>query len=320
MIYQEKFDLNTTSAEYFSQQIDILIIGLRDDRSRDERCNHVRNSLKQFKGSIFYLGTNETAESFEYEVKDENNSLLDKQNGLTLIPGLKKFLANQSISTSSVCIDITCLSQPILFLLVKIFLSEIKPKRLFASYTEPKKYLKVNKVLTDDEEFELYDGIVGCNYSVPGFSKINRNDNEMLVAPFGFERQRLISIYENVEPKGGLIPILGFPSFVPGWDLTALYMNYKVLSDAESEQKIKLCDASCPFGIYELLKLINSIYSQDFRLLLAPLGTRPHALGMAIFATKYKDCHLIYDFPIEKNFRSEKVLKSSMYHLSGFID
>lgn len=320
MIYQEKFDLDASSSDYFSSQIDILICGLRDDNTRDERCSHVRKELAGFKGTVLNLGTNETAEVFEYEIKDWQNSVLDKQSGLTLIPGLKKFLSLQDIPNSSVCIDITCLSQPILFLLIKILLSEIKPKRLFASYTEPKRYLKVNRVLTDDEEFDLYDEIIGCNYSVPGFAKINRNDNEMLVAPFGFERQRLLSIYENVEPRGGLIPILGFPSFVPGWDLTALYMNYKVLSDAEAEQKVRYCEASSPFGIFNLLKDIYDTYGQDYRILLAPLGTRPHALGSAIFATKYRDCHLIYDFPVEKNFRSESVLKSNIYHLSHFID
>jgi hypothetical protein len=320
MIYQEKFDLDSSSSEYFSNQIDILVCGLREDASRDERCNFVKEQLSNFKGIILFFGTNESAETFEYEVRDHENNVIDKQNNLTLIPGLKKFLANQNIHSSRVCIDITCLSQPILFLLIKLFLSEIKPKRLYASYTEPKKYLKVSRVLTDDEEFALYDQIVGCNYSVPGFSKINRNSNELLVAPFGFERQRLISMYENVEPKGGLIPILGFPSFIPGWDLTALYMNYKVLSDAESEQKIKFCEAASPFGIFNVLKDIYDTYSSDFRILLAPLGTRPHALGIAIFATKYKESHLIYDFPVEKTFRSEKVLKSSIFHLSNFID
>lgn len=320
MIYQEKFDLDQSSATYFSSQIDVLICGLRDDAARDERFNYVRQSLTGFRGMIFNLGTNESAELFEYEVRDWKNEVLDKQDNLTLIPGLKKFLSLQNISGSSVCIDITCLSQPIIFLLVKLLLSEVKPKRLFASYTEPRKYLRVSQVLTDDEEFDLYEEIKGCNYSVPGFSKINRNKDELLVAPFGFERQRLISIYENVEPRGGLIPILGFPSFVPGWDLTALYMNYKVISDADSEQKIKFCEASSPFGIFSLLKTLYDNYSAKYRILLAPLGTRPHALGAAIFATKFRECHLIYDFPIEKKFRSESILKSSIYHLSNFID
>jgi hypothetical protein len=320
MIYQEKFELNQNSADYFSDQFDLMIMGLKKDSSRDERCSHVKAMLKGFRGGLIYLGTNDSAEEFEYEVRDYQDNLLDKQQNLTLIPGLKRFLQMQSISDHSVCIDITCLSHPILFLLIKTFLSEIKPRKLFACYTEPKKYLKTSRVLTDEEEFDLYDEIVGCNYSVPGFSKINRNENELLIAPFGFERQRLISIYENVEPKGGLIPILGFPSFVPGWDLTALYMNYKVLSDAESEQKIRSCDASCPFEMYEQLAEVYKIYSKDFRLLLAPLGTRPHALGIAIFATKHRECHLIYDFPVEKDYRSESVLKSNIYHLSNYIE
>jgi len=320
MIYQQKFDLDEYSSEYFAEEIEILICGLREDSANDERCKYVHRQLKGFKGAIFYLRTNESAESLEYEVRDASNNLLEKQDNLTLIPDLKKFLNLKNINSYSVCIDITCLSQPILFLLIKLLLSETKPKKLFASYTEPKKYMKMSRVLSDEEEFDLYEQIVGNNYSVPGFSKINRNDNEILVAPFGFERQRLISVFENVEPKGGLIPILGFPSFVPGWDLTALYMNYKVLSDAESEQKVRFAEAASPFGIYKVLKDIHNTYSSDFNLLLAPLGTRPHALGIAIFATKHRNCHLIYDFPVEKVFRSEKVLKSSIYHLSQFIE
>jgi hypothetical protein len=72
MIYQEKFDLDSSSSEYFSNQIDILVCGLREDASRDERCNYVREQLKKFKGTILFFGTNESAEAFEYEVRDLN--------------------------------------------------------------------------------------------------------------------------------------------------------------------------------------------------------------------------------------------------------
>lgn len=319
MIYQEKFNLDNKTAEYFSAEIDILVCGFRKDSDKDERFDHVKKLLTKFKGLIFYLGTDENAESLDFSIISSNGDLVDTQYGLNLIPDLRKFLNANNVEKSSICIDITCLQQPILFLLIKLLLSDVKPKKLYAAYTEPKRYKKLQHLGSEDEEFELYERIVGCNYSVPGFAKINREDKELLVAPFGFERQRLISIYESVEPKGGLIPILGFPSFVPGWNLTALYMNYKVLADSESEQKIRYCEASSPFGVYKLLEELYEIYSGDFKILLAPLGTRPHSLGAAIFATKHRQCHLIYDFPVEKTFRSEDILKANMYHLSNFL-
>jgi hypothetical protein len=320
MIYQEKFNLNNSNAPYFSQQVDVLICGLRADSEKDDRYNHVKRSLNDFKGKVIYFSTDEDANSLNYEIKKDNGDIIDKQDGLSLIPDLRKFLKQNKVDANSICIDITCLAQPILFLLVKIFLAEIKPKKLFAAYTEPKKYKKNHHLITEDEEFELYEKIIGCNYSVPGFAKINREEKEMLIAPFGFERQRLISIFESVEPKGGLIPILGFPSFVPGWNLTALYMNYKVISDAESEQQIRFCEASSPFGLYRLLKELYDLYGSDYKLLIAPLGTRPHSLGAALFATKYRQCHLIYDFPVEKIFRSEDILKADIYNLTTYIE
>jgi hypothetical protein len=320
VIFQEKYTLDHNTSGYFSTQFNLLICGLRDAKGADVRCNYIKDTLSGYRGKTFYLETDEMAESFGFVIKNEGGNIIDKQEGLHLIPDLRRFLKINKVENCSVCIDITCLQQPILFLLVKLLLTESKPRRLFAAYTEPKKYKKVQHLATEDEEFELYERIVGCNYSVPGFAKINREAEELLVAPFGFERQRLISIYESVEPRGGLIPILGFPSFVPGWNLTALYMNYKVLSDSGAEQQIRFCEASSPFGLYDLLKEIFKIYSTRYRILLAPLGTRPHSLGAALFATKNQSCHLIYDFPVEKMYRSEDVLKADIYHLTSFIE
>ncbi len=319
MILHEKFDLDNNSSEYFSSQIDFLICGFRSDIEADDRAKHVP-TLINHNGDTYFFNTDENANDLSYVIKDKEGTIIDKQENLSLIPDLRKILKDNNANQASICIDITSLKQPILFLLIKLLLSEIKPKRLFAAYTAPKEYKKVNHINVGEEEYELYDRIVGCNYSLPGFAKINRNDNELLVTPFGFERQRLLSLYENVEPKGGLIPILGYPPVIPGWNLTALYMNYNVLSDSSSEGRIEHCDAACPFELYEILTKIYNNYADDYKILIAPLGTRPHSLGCVLFASLHQQqCHLIYDFPIEKAFRSMGVLKSYIYHLSNYI-
>lgn len=211
----------------------------------------------------------------------------------------------------------------LIFNLMKIFIKELKPRNLFATYTEPILYNKIinekNSFCFDDEEFDLYDEILGLNYSINGFSEIKRVEDDLLIASLGFERQRLLALYEKFEPKGGLIPIIGFPAFKPGWNITSLNMNYKVLEDANAEGYIETCESSSPFDIY---KKINEIYnrkSDKYNILIAPFGTRPHCLGATIFALKHKGCQLIYDFPVEKVFRSIGVDKTYLYVLSTYL-
>ena len=64
MVYQEKFELNNISASYFADEIDILITGIREDGNI--RNNYVLNTLKGFKGLVFCLQTDDSAQKFTY--------------------------------------------------------------------------------------------------------------------------------------------------------------------------------------------------------------------------------------------------------------
>ena len=46
---------------------------------------------------------------------------------------------------------------------------------------------------------------------------------------------------------------------------------------------------------------------------------RGHIVWSAIFVAKNPSAFLIYDFPIEKHYRSEKILKANIYHISKYI-
>ncbi len=119
--------------------------------------------------------------------------------------------------------------------------------------------------------------------------------------------------------RSKLIPIVGFPSFVPGWNLTAIKMNFMVLRSSESFGYIENCEASSPFEIYKLLEDIFHMHVSDYDIYVSPLGTRPHCLGAALFASNFSSSYLIYDFPVEKKFRSQNVLKANFYNLTKFI-
>lgn len=317
MSYQEKFDITPQNASYFSKQFDILITGWRD--KDDDRHNNLKNILTGFKGLIYSFDTCENAQKFHYKIETHDGDLIKEVEGKTLIPDLEKFLRENNLSGSNLCVDITTLQQGILFLLTKLLINRVKPARFFAAYTEPTEYKK-RKIseLGENEEFDLYDKIVGCRNPVPGFIKPQSSRNIMLIAPMGFDSQRLQTIYEDIKPKR-ILPVIGFPSFVPGWNLTAIKMNYLVLKGAECFDMVETCEAASPFEMFKLLEKEFHRHTHNFDIYISPLGTRPHCLGAALFVSRYSSAYLIYDFPVEKKYRSESVLKTNIYNVSKFI-
>ncbi len=328
MEYQDKFEINKTNGAYFGSKVDILILGgarIENDRN----CQSTSLFADGFKGIIIYFETNKEQNNFSMTLVNKENTIIEKLDNKLITPGLRRFfkqhfIFNQyKIYNSNICIDITSLPHILIFSLFKVFVKEIKPKNLFAAYTEPDSYIKLNSERNnsciDDEEFDLYEEILGLNYSIEGFSKIKRVADDLLIASLGFERQRLLALFEKVEPRGGLIPIIGFPSFKPGWNITALNMNYKVIEDANSEGYIETCESSSPFEIYSRLKSIYNQKSDNYNIMIAPFGTRPNCLGATIFALRHKGCQLVFDFPVEKNYRSNGLSKTYFYILSSFL-
>ena len=319
MKFQDKYLLDIQNSQLFASKTDLLIYERRE--SMRERSEHVLSLFKpNYNGNYLVFSTNRTQENFSFQLLDNSLNVLLTGNELALVPNLRLLFNSIDTSKYNVCVDITTLSHSLIFLITKIFIKEVTPKNLFMTYTEPKNYIKINNPCFDDEEYDLYDEILGMNYSVPGFSRIRKKDNEIIIAAIGFERQRLLAIHEKFEPKNGLVPVIGFPSFKVGWNLTSLMMNYKVIEDSHSEQSIISCDAASPFDFYNVLKEQYEIYSNDCTLLIAPFGTRPHCLGGAIFAANHPNTHLIYDFPVEKNYRSTAVNKCHLYVISRLLE
>lgn len=317
MIYQEKFELSSQNAGYFGEQFDVIFIGTRE--KPDKRHENFLAKLSNFKGRVISLQTCENAQKLKYRICDFQGKLVDEKSELCLIPDLSKLLKKCDTTSARVCVDITTLQQGILFLLVQLLLREIRPATFFAAYTEPDDYKKKNKeILNEPEEYDLYERIIGSSIAVPGFNKRQGQNEVLLIAQLGFDSQRLQTIYESLKPSH-VIPIVGFPSFKPGWNLSAIKMNYLVLKGAECIDMIKPCEAASPFQMVNLLKEEFNRYSNSFDIYIIPLGTRPHCLGTAIFATLYPTVYLIYDFPVEKNYRSENVLKTNLYNLTKYI-
>lgn len=317
MNYQEKFDLTIENSQYFSNQFNILITGSRNNT--DERHFYIKDTLGDFKGLIYSFDICDNVDRFHYSIETNDGTIIEDVRDKSLIPDLQILLRSKGFEGSNVCIDITTLKQGVLFLLIQLFLKHIKPARLFAAYTEPKNYKKrLQATIGETEEFDLYEKIMGSSIGVPGFIKKQGAKDILLIAPMGFDCQRLQTIYENLKPKK-IIPIVGFPSFSPGWNITAIKMNYMILKSADCIDAVRPCESASPFELVELLTEEFHRNNSEYDIYISPLGTRPHCLGAAIFVSRNPSTFLIYDFPVEKNFRSENILKACIYNISNYI-
>lgn len=292
---------------YLVTEIDIVFTGNKSD----PRSQYIMNNLPDFKGISISLEIDKNFDILDIILKNHSTGSIKTQTNQVLVTSLRKMLKEMNVYKNSVCIDITSIDNVIYFLLIKILLTEINPKLLFVAYTEPEKYVR------DESDYQLSENILGLR-ALPGFAKRSTGSKKLLVPLLGFERQRLPSLVDDIEAGVEVVPVIGFPNSTPGWKLIAERVNSRALAKLNCLNKIRTVEAINPFGLFNLLKEISK-QNEDSHMLIAPLGIRPFGLGAAIYASINTHCTLIYDFPIEKKYRSEGILKSNIYNLSSYI-
>ena len=112
--------------------------------------------------------------------------------------------------------------------------------------------------------------------------------------------------------------VFGVPAFQVGWEMNAFANNIETIKIIP-EYEILFCGADNPRAVYEILeellegKKTNSFY-------VAPLGTKPHAIGVAIFCSKNPDVGILYDHPMRQEGRSSNLGACHLYSVSETLD
>ena len=307
---EERFSIKEV-LPFLSKELDFIFLG----PGMDERCHYFVNAIKgKFRGKFvrFELDINDNAlKIFEATHRKEYNLVHDGY----LVRDLENYLRHLPISGKNICIEITGIQHQVLFFLTKVLLQKVKPARFFAVYTEPEIY---DKSIVNDS-YQLTEEFLGLR-ALPGFARLTEEASKGILTAFlGFEGNRFLSIYDSVQPATGrAIPIVGFPAFAPGWKAVALAANKKELEETQAIDEICFCDASSPFAAYKVLEETHKRF-YNRQLIIAPLGTRPNALGSVLYILKHPGCALIYDHPKEKKYRSIGTRKCHVYHVSRFL-
>lgn len=228
-----------------------------------------------------------------------------------LLKTVRRLFAAQEYM-SSVVIDITGMDHVAIMLVVKI-LASVPVGELFGLYVEPDRY-EQESIRGD---FALSDQFLG-NKAVPGFARRERGTERTMVTFFGFEGDRVNRILEDRTNISHLIPVVGVPSYRPGWNLVSLGSFGRIVARYDALSDIQSCPA---FSVYEAFCILCEIRSVEGNgpIVVAPLGTRPHTLACSLFASQNEEVRIAYDHPVESAKRASGVGCAHAYHLSGLL-
>lgn len=173
---------------------------------------------------------------------------------------------------------------------------------------------------TDGEIFDLSERISGIA-PLPGFAALSdgREEDTCFVPLLGFEGVRFSYLLEQVQPPGAkIVPIIGVPGFRPEYPFHTYHGNRLPLLDTLAWKKVRFALANCPFSLFYLLEDIASEYSPGV-LKIAPIGTKPHALGAVLYnLASARRVELVYDHPIRRAARTSGASRVLVYHVSSF--
>ncbi len=281
----EEFTLGTGSIYMFGTSV-------------EERSIHPKDWEEKAKGAKFIQVSSEDVG--DKPVSDCRIQYDHKNEVLALRAGDELAEVIGSIPGTQIYIDITGLSHDIWAPLLR---ASIKTQKLLqVVYVEPRSY-SFSKTPTEAEIFDLSAEIRDI-FPLPGFSSLSEPAGEdpiIFVPLLGFEGHRLAYVLEQVQPPiKQTFPIIGVPGYRPEFPFHTYLGNRNILRKNDLYTRVRFAVANSASDVFCQLCELAAQYPQSL-LKVAPIGTKPHALGAVLFAIQFGTrVELIYDHPIRK--------------------
>ena len=191
--------------------------------------------------------------------------------------------------------------------------------RSYCVYAEPGDYRFSNEP-TEVRIFDLSEEIGGIG-PLPGFVSLADDGGDFLFVPLlGFEGARLTYMIEQTQPEQrGICPVVGVPGFRPEYPFYSYIGNGLPLRETRAWQNVRFAPANCPFSLYLLLERVSQENSGKF-LKVAPIGTKPHAIGAVLYYLKNPSAtEILYDHPVRREHRTVGTSRICLYDVSSFL-
>lgn len=187
-------------------------------------------------------------------------------------------------------------------------------------YLEPQEYMGWS--FRDSQRiYDLSSKIEGLR-PLPGFARLESSpDSTTLFVPMlGFEGARFEYVLAKTEANVDFTyPIVGVPGFRPDYAFYSLQGNRPTLERSFLHRRMQLAKANCPFEAFQLLQELHASHS-DATVRIAPIGTKPHALGAVLYAlSRPLATEIVYDNPVRARGRSAGQSRVLVYGVSAFM-
>lgn len=187
-------------------------------------------------------------------------------------------------------------------------------------YAEPLAYRleEFSKMGVQKDLSELVSGIE----PLPGMTNLlPHRKSPLFVVLLGFEGGRFSQIVQDQNPDDDKItPVLGVPGYRPNYPYISMWGNRYQIKDTNSWQRLQYAEANSIVDIYMLLNEL-SYGNRDSDMIIAPIGTKPHAIGAILYAIKHPDkVEIVYDNPIRKVHRTEGIGKVLMCNITKLFN
>lgn len=217
----------------------------------------------------------------------------------TFMQALKDF----KLIGKRICVDATGFKIPYLMYLMRCMVA-FKIKKFDIIYTEPTLYREAENTRFSDifNEVKLIEGMKGLNTS--------RNDNDLLIIAAGYDHSRIADVANDRKSCKKKVLLFGFPAVSPGMFQENILRAYKA-EEAIATECFKDMDSNIYAPAYDpfvtaqaineyIQRQQNSSHKNFTSIYLAPLSTKPHAIGMALYFLWElgweKSINLIYPF------------------------
>ncbi len=301
-ILTETFDM---SESFVPEEGSLYVYG----NNSEERSRHIENWLDTVDSIKFRHICDE--KPLVFFLDDGKEYFLRSGNSLE---GLWDDLAEGS----KIYIDITGLTHSVWAAVLKSALNS--KYEVLVVYVEPESYVRSGEPV-EGQVYDLSERISGIA-PLPGFAVLSRSlSAEFLFVPLlGFEGTRLKFLIEEIQPgHDQILPVVGLPGFEAWYVFETYKGNKSALLETDCWQTIRHAQGNCPFSCFYLLEDI--IKDENLSIKVAPIGTKPHALGAVLFAIKNPHLvEIIYDHPVRKTGRTDGASKLHVYHVSALVN
>lgn len=290
--------------DYLYESNDLLIAGMPNT---EERSCFFFNLWRDRNKDIMLLKRLEFGKVLVEVFRGTNKNF---QREIDLCTAMTRILRHFRVDEKNILLDMSSLDHILIMFLTKQLIMQVIPKTFFAAYIRPDRYCQQSGTIG----FSLCAQVQAIN-SVPGFAK--RESEQQTVCSFiGFEGIRLKSVLESVYSIGKFIPVVAFPLGAPQWYNVTMWNSMDTLQSENRDYAIRKCFSE---SVFEAVDLLRNNIMPDEKVVLAPLGTRPHSMASAIFACSHQNTRIISDYVIESEHRASGVANITIYHLSSFL-